>query len=62
VTACACFRVFDPLDFIAEVTQHIPNASQHHIRYYGWIPSRPAACAKLRCDPDPDYQPAPEEP
>ncbi|MCE9553201.1 MAG: transposase [Planctomycetes bacterium] len=29
------FQVFDPLDFIAEVTQHIPNKGEHLIRYYG---------------------------
>ncbi|HOY59223.1 MAG TPA: transposase [Verrucomicrobiota bacterium] len=36
------FRVFDPLDFLAEVTQHIPDAADHLIRYYGWY-SNPAA-------------------
>ena len=30
------FQVFDPLDFLAEVTQHIPDAGEHLIRYYGW--------------------------
>jgi hypothetical protein len=29
-------QVFDPLDFLAEVTQHIPNKGEHQIRYYGW--------------------------
>ena len=29
------FQVFDPLDFLAEVTQHIPNTGEHTIRYYG---------------------------
>jgi hypothetical protein len=24
------------LDFLAEVTQHIPDAGEHLIRYYGW--------------------------
>jgi hypothetical protein len=28
-------EVFDPLDFLAELTQHIPNAGEHQIRYYG---------------------------
>src|SRR5262245_50618838 len=28
------FQVFDPLDFLAEVTQHIPDAGDHVIRYY----------------------------
>jgi hypothetical protein len=27
--------VYDPLDFLAEVTQHIPNKGEHQIRYYG---------------------------
>jgi hypothetical protein len=26
---------FDPLDFLAEMTQHIPNKGEHQIRYYG---------------------------
>jgi hypothetical protein len=29
------YEVFDPLDFLAEVTQHIPNKGEHQIRYYG---------------------------
>ena len=29
------FQVFDPLDFLAEVTQHIPNPGEPLIRYYG---------------------------
>ena len=32
------FQIFDPLDFLAEVTQHIPDAGEHLIRYYG-VPS-----------------------
>ncbi|MFP4686949.1 MAG: transposase [bacterium] len=30
------FEVFDPLDFLAQVTQHIPDKGQHLTRYYGW--------------------------
>jgi hypothetical protein len=29
------FQVFDPLDFLAEVTQHIPDPGNHLVRYYG---------------------------
>lgn len=29
------FQVFDPLDFLAELTQHIPNTGEHLVRYYG---------------------------
>lgn len=30
------FQVFDPLDFLAEISQHIPDARIHAIRYFGW--------------------------
>ena len=30
------FQVLDPLEFIAEFTQHIPPKGAHLIRYYGW--------------------------
>ncbi len=29
------YQVFEPLDFLAELTQHIPNKGEHLIRYYG---------------------------
>jgi len=29
------FQVFSPLDFLAELTQHIPPKGSHTIRYYG---------------------------
>jgi len=29
------FQIFEPLDFLAELTQHIPNKGEHLIRYYG---------------------------
>ena len=29
------FQVFATLDFLAEVTQHIPNKGEHQLRYYG---------------------------
>jgi hypothetical protein len=34
------FQVFEPLAFIAEVTQHVPNAGQHLIHYYGWYSNK----------------------
>ena len=34
------FEMFDPLDFLAEVTQHIPNKGEHQIRYYGWYSNK----------------------
>lgn len=34
------FEVFEPLDFLAEVTQHIPNKGEHQIRYYGFYSNK----------------------
>jgi len=34
------FEVYNPLDFLAEVTQHIPNRGEHQIRYYGWYSNK----------------------
>jgi hypothetical protein len=34
------FEVFEPLDFLAEVTQHIPDRGEHQIRYYGWYSNK----------------------
>ena len=34
------FQVFDPLDFIAELTQHIPDARKHLTRYFGWYSNK----------------------
>ena len=34
------FEVFDPLDFIAEITQHVPDKGAHLIRYYGWYSNK----------------------
>jgi len=28
------FEIFDPLDFLAAVTSHIPNRGEHLVRYY----------------------------
>jgi hypothetical protein len=39
----ANFRVFDPLDFLAEVSAHIPDAHEKTTLFYGWY-SNPA-CA-----------------
>lgn len=34
------FEVFDPLEFLAAVTQHIPNKGEHLINYYGWYSNK----------------------
>ena len=33
------FQVYDPLDFLAAVTAHIPDRGEHLVRYYGWYSS-----------------------
>ena len=33
------FEIFDPLDFLAAMTSHIPNRGEHLVRYYGWYSS-----------------------
>ena len=34
------FEVFDLLEFLAEITQHIPDPGMQMIRYYGWYSNR----------------------
>ncbi len=34
------YQVLDPLDFLAEFTQHIPPKGTHLIRYYGWYSNK----------------------
>jgi len=34
------FKVFEAVDFIAAITQHIPEKSFQLIRYYGWYSNR----------------------
>jgi hypothetical protein len=34
------YQVFEPLDFLASVTQHIPDKGEHQIRYYGFYSNK----------------------
>lgn len=34
------FEVFDGLDFLAEITQHIPDPGMQMVRYYGWYSNK----------------------
>jgi hypothetical protein len=36
----ANFRVFDPVDFLAEVSAHIPDAQEKTTLFYGWYSNR----------------------
>lgn len=33
-------NIFQPLDFLAELTQHIPNQGEHLVRYYGFYANK----------------------
>ena len=33
------FGIYDPRDFLAAVTAHIPDRREHMVRYYGWYSS-----------------------
>ncbi len=34
------FQIFSPLEFIATITQHIPERSFQLVRFYGWYSNR----------------------
>jgi hypothetical protein len=34
------YQLFQPLDFLAELIQHIPNKGEHLIRYYGYYSNK----------------------
>jgi hypothetical protein len=55
------FEVFDPLDFLAEVTQHIPNKGEHQIRYYGWYSNKKRGMQEKK-KPKPQMGPGSPEP
>ena len=33
-------RIARALEFLASVTQHIPNKGEHQVRYYGWYSNK----------------------
>jgi hypothetical protein len=44
------FQVFDPLEFLAEVTQHIPEKGQHQILYFGYYSNKQRGMRKKKKD------------
>jgi hypothetical protein len=53
------FQLFDPLDFIAELTQHIPDARRHLTRYFGFYSNKSRGMrAKADADPPRDAEAA----
>lgn len=45
------FEVFSPLEFIAAITQHIPEQSFQLVRYYGWYSNRMRGDRKRQQEP-----------
>lgn len=42
------FETFKPLEFLAEVTQHIPDKNEHQIRYYGYYSNKARGLRKKK--------------
>jgi hypothetical protein len=52
---CRNFQIFDPLDFLAELTQHIPEPRKHLVRYAGFYSNKARGLrAKRRRDRERD--------
>jgi len=46
------FPILDPLDFLAEFTQHIPPTGAHLIRYYGWYSNKARGLRRKASSPE----------
>jgi len=46
------FQVFKALDFLAELTQHIPEKGEHLLRYFGWYSHRVRGMRAAECKDD----------
>ena len=44
------FQIFTPCDFIAAITQHIPDKSFQLVRYYGWYSNKMRGQRKKRAE------------
>ena len=54
------FQILPPLDFLAELTQHIPPKGSHLIRYYGWYSNKSRGMRK-KAEAEASAEPLPEE-
>jgi hypothetical protein len=34
------FHIYEPLEFLAQVAQHIPNKGEHQVKYYGFYSNK----------------------
>ena len=44
------FQIFTPCNFIAAITQHIPDKSFQLVRYYGWYSNKMRGQRKKRAE------------
>ena len=44
------FEVYDPLDFLAQITQHIPDPNRHLVLYYGHYSNRSRGKRRLAAE------------
>ncbi|MDD4270796.1 MAG: transposase [Thermoguttaceae bacterium] len=51
------FQVLDPLEFLAEFTQHIPPKGSHLIRYYGWYSNKARGMRRKAAEAEAAEQP-----
>ena len=58
------FQVFGPLDFLAELTQHIPNQGEHLALYYGHYSNKARGLRAKRAadEADANHQPQHDDP
>ncbi len=56
------YQIFEPLDFLAELTQHIPSKGEHLIRYYGRYSNKARGLRAKSAPADPDPRPASDAP
>jgi hypothetical protein len=52
------FQVLDPLEFLAEFTQHIPPKGSHLIRYYGWYSNKARGMRRKAAEAEAPEQPS----
>jgi len=46
------FEVFTPTDFLAAITQHIPDKGAQRVRYYGWYANKIRALCQRSLPPE----------
>ena len=46
------FEIFSPTDFLAAITQHIPDKGVQMVRYYGWYSNKMRGCRQPTSSPE----------